>query len=80
MKKKFTGGVNVGTGSILVTFVLLCLVTFAALTYQERSVLQRLVSSPDLLGLAKILQPARAQALRARAEDMLKCGQVQIPF
>lgn len=51
-----------------------------ALTYQERSVLQRLVSSPDLLGMAKIVQPARAQALRARAEDMLKSGQVQIPF
>ncbi len=33
MKKKFTRGVNVGTSSILVTFVLLCLVTFAALSY-----------------------------------------------
>lgn len=33
MKKKITGGINVGTSSILVTFVLLCLVTFAALSF-----------------------------------------------
>lgn len=33
MKKKLTGGINVGTSSILVTFVLLCLVTFAALSF-----------------------------------------------
>lgn len=33
MKKKMTGGINVGTSSILVTFVLLCLVTFAALSF-----------------------------------------------
>lgn len=33
MRKKQTGGINVGTSSILVTFVLLCLVTFAALSF-----------------------------------------------
>ena len=33
MNKKMSGGVNVGTSSILVTFVLLCLVTFAALSF-----------------------------------------------
>lgn len=33
MDKKKLGGINIGTSSILVTFVLLCLVTFAALTY-----------------------------------------------
>ena len=33
MNKKSTGGINVGTSSILVTFVLLCLVTFAALSF-----------------------------------------------
>ena len=33
MNKKHTGGINVGTSSILVTFVLLCLVTFAALSF-----------------------------------------------
>lgn len=33
MNKKMTGGINVGTSSILVTFVLLCLVTFAALSF-----------------------------------------------
>lgn len=32
-KKKFAQGVNVGSSSILVTFVLLCLVTFAALAF-----------------------------------------------
>lgn len=31
--KKFASGVNVGSSSILVTFVLLCLVTFAALAF-----------------------------------------------
>lgn len=33
MEKKNSGGMNIGTSSILVTFVLLCLVTFATLTY-----------------------------------------------
>lgn len=33
MDKKNSGGMNIGTSSILVTFVLLCLVTFAALSY-----------------------------------------------
>ena len=33
MKKKFASGMNVGTSSILVTFVLLCLVCFAALSF-----------------------------------------------
>lgn len=42
-----------------------------ALTYSERDALQRLVSSPDLMGMENVLQPARAQALRARAERML---------
>lgn len=31
--KKFASGVNVGSSSILVTFVLLCLITFAALSF-----------------------------------------------
>jgi len=35
MEKKNSGGMNVGTSSILVTFVLLCLVTFAALAYMS---------------------------------------------
>ncbi|MBO4901446.1 MAG: hypothetical protein J5518_01445 [Lachnospiraceae bacterium] len=33
MNKNKSGGINVGTSSILVTFVLLCLVTFAALSF-----------------------------------------------
>ena len=33
MTRKFKGGVNVGTSSVLVSFVLLCMVSFAALTY-----------------------------------------------
>lgn len=32
-KKQFSAGMNVGSSSILVTFVLLCLVTFAALSF-----------------------------------------------
>lgn len=32
-KKTFSAGMNVGSSSILVTFVLLCLVTFAALSF-----------------------------------------------
>lgn len=35
MEKKNSGGMNIGTSSILVTFVLLCLVTFASLTYMS---------------------------------------------
>ena len=33
MERKHTGGINIGTSSILVTFVLLALVSFAALSY-----------------------------------------------
>lgn len=33
MSRKSRGGVNVGTSSVLVSFVLLCMVSFAALTY-----------------------------------------------
>lgn len=32
-KKQFSAGMNVGSSSVLVTFVLLCLVTFAALSF-----------------------------------------------
>ena len=35
MDKKHSGGINIGTSSILVTFVLLALVTFAALSYMS---------------------------------------------
>lgn len=35
MDKKNSGGMNIGTSSILVTFVLLCLVTFSALAYMS---------------------------------------------
>ncbi|WP_203338605.1 hypothetical protein [Nocardioides limicola] len=48
-----------------------------ALTYQERDALQRLLSSPDLMGMEKVLQPSRSQALRARAERMLSEGVVR---
>lgn len=50
------------------------------LTYQEREALQRLVASSDLLGMSKILQPARADALRARAESMLEEGKVRVLY
>lgn len=35
MQKKDSGGINIGTSSVLVTFVLLALVTFAALSYMS---------------------------------------------
>ena len=35
MDKKNQGGMNIGTSSVLVTFVLLCLVTFASLSYMS---------------------------------------------
>lgn len=35
MQKKYSGGINIGTSSILVTFVLLAMVTFAALSYMS---------------------------------------------
>jgi hypothetical protein len=48
-----------------------------ALTYAERDALQRLVSSPDLMGMERVLQPSRARALRARAGRMLADGVVR---
>lgn len=50
------------------------------LTYQEREALQRLVASPDLLGMASILQPRRARALRVRAEAMLETGEMRLVY
>ncbi len=41
------------------------------LTWQEKRALQRLLDSPDTLGLQGLLQPERVEALRARAEKML---------
>lgn len=46
------------------------------LTDGERGALHRLVGSPDLLGVAPLLQGDRADALRARAEIMLASGRV----
>lgn len=51
--------------------------TDPSLTYTERATLQRLVASPNLLGLQDMLQPARAQALRDRAERMLAAGTIR---
>lgn len=36
----------------------------------DRAALDKLLSSPDLLGMENVLEPARARALRARAEIM----------
>lgn len=46
------------------------------LTYQEREVLQRVVSSPDLMGMRSVLSPDRADALKVRAERMLRDGTI----
>jgi hypothetical protein len=50
--------------------------TDPVLTYNERQVLQRLVSSADLLGLRGMLQSGRASALRDRAQRMLDTGRL----
>jgi hypothetical protein len=50
--------------------------TDPVLTHQERQVLQRLVSSSDLLGLRGMLQPGRASALHDRAQQMLDTGRL----
>ena len=46
------------------------------LSYDEREALTRLVASKDLFGLDHSLEPARAQALRARAQRMLDTGKI----
>ncbi|MDP3889836.1 hypothetical protein [Nocardioides sp.] len=51
--------------------------TDPTLTYTERETLQRLVASPNLLGLQDMLQPARAKALRDRAHLMLAAGTIR---
>jgi hypothetical protein len=51
-----------------------------ALSYDERQVLQRLVASPNLLGLRSMLQPARADALKARVERMLSSGTITTDY
>lgn len=51
-----------------------------ALSYDERQVLQRLVASPNLMGLRSMLQPARAEALKARAERMLSSGTITTDY
>ena len=50
------------------------------LSSREREVLQRLVASPDLMGMRKVLQPDRADALQARAERMLLSGRITSRF
>lgn len=50
------------------------------LTYNERDALQRLVSSPNLFGMQDMLQPARSQALRDRAQKMLDQGRVRSDY
>jgi hypothetical protein len=48
----------------------------AKLSYDERDALNRLLASKDLFGLEHSLEPARAQALRARAQRMLATGSI----
>ncbi len=51
----------------------------AALLDAERRALERLLGDAGLLGIASLLLPDRAQALRARAERMLARGEVLRP-
>lgn len=48
----------------------------AALTVEERAALDRLLNSEDTLGMDRMLQPARAKALRARAVRMRSTGRL----
>lgn len=50
------------------------------LTYQEREILQRVVSSPDLLGVRGLIQDSRSDALKARAVKMLETGRILKDF
>jgi hypothetical protein len=51
----------------------------SALLVQEREALEHLLEDPDLLGMASILLPDRAQALADRARRMSARGQVLRP-
>jgi hypothetical protein len=51
----------------------------AGLRAEERAALTRLLSDPHLLGLARFLQTDRADALAARADEMLKRGEILSP-
>jgi hypothetical protein len=51
----------------------------AALLNTERLALERLVGDSNLLGIASLLLPDRAQALQERAERMLARGEVLCP-
>lgn len=53
--------------------------TDPVLSHGERQVLDRLLASPDLLGMRSILEPKRADALRARALQMRSTGRVLPP-
>jgi hypothetical protein len=51
----------------------------ASLLAEEHDALDRLLSDPDLLGMARFLVPARAQALADRALRMLNRGEILRP-
>lgn len=53
--------------------------TDPVLSHNERQVLDRLLASPDLLGMGSMLEPKRAAALRARAERMRSTGRILAP-
>ncbi len=51
-----------------------------ALSYDERQALQRMLSSPNLLGMRSMLQPGRADALKDRAERMLGTSKITTDY
>lgn len=71
MKKKLTGGINVGTSSILVTFVLLCLVTFAALSFLSANSDYRLSKQSAARTTAYYFANSMAEYLLADIEGRL---------
>lgn len=50
--------------------------TDAVLSHNERQVLDRILASPDLLGMSSMLESDRAAALRSRAEKMRSTGRL----
>lgn len=58
------------------TFVVARVQSDPELSSFERFTLKRLLANPDLFGLARVLEPDRAAALKARAERMLAAGKV----
>ena len=70
-EKKLVSGMNVGSSSILVTFVLLCLVTFAALSYVSANSDYKLSLETSNRAKAYYEANSKAELKLAEIEDIL---------